>query len=375
MLHGPAVATVRAGRDRAVYADPRGVLLVRGGPGSDRTTVALNCAPSPAHAHGQLSDGGILVVSPAPAFLRRIRQVLPALNGASVMLLSIGDLYPGISWTATESAATSAVKGDVRMAEVLATAIRATRRLLGRDLTVYIARDSLFQMELRLDRALCARAMAAAVRHGGGQHNRAREIFAAAITEELACRIADRIGFHAERWEVGALAPRLLAEPELAARIEELWPTLTPETLVARLLTSRDRLAEAGAVLSEAERRSLLRARLPGGSQAPYWTPGDIPLLDEAAELLGPPTVKHHDSALRAAKDRTADGPGRVIRHVIVDEAQELSTMAWRMLLRRCPSPSMTVVGEFGDTGGPTARGSWQAVLDSIAEASGGSSH
>ena len=50
--------------------------------------------------------------------------------------------------------------------------------------------------------------------------------------------------------------------------------------------------------------------------------------------------------AERAERDRTwAYG------HVVVDEAQELSPMTWRLLMRRCPTRSMTLVGDIAQTG------------------------
>jgi hypothetical protein len=75
------------------------------------------------------------------------------------------------------------------------------------------------------------------------------------------------------------------------------------------------------------------------------WGVADVPVLDEAAALIG---------------DR--DG-GVTFGHVVVDEAQELSAMAWRMLMRRCPSRSMTVVGDLAQTGSPAGAASWAQVL------------
>jgi superfamily I DNA/RNA helicase len=63
--------------------------------------------------------------------------------------------------------------------------------------------------------------------------------------------------------------------------------------------------------------------------------------------------------AQRAAADRTW-----TFGHVIVDEAQELSAMAWRMLMRRCPGRSMTLVGDIAQTGDLAGASSWQQVLE-----------
>jgi hypothetical protein len=63
--------------------------------------------------------------------------------------------------------------------------------------------------------------------------------------------------------------------------------------------------------------------------------------------------------AERAAGDRTW-----AFGHVIVDEAQELSEMAWRALMRRCPSRSMTIAGDLAQTGDLAGASSWRRVLE-----------
>src|SRR3954466_12348533 len=153
--------------------------------------------------------------------------------------------------------------------------------------------------------------------------------------------------------------------------------------------------------MSAADRRELLR---PAGSG---WTPADVPVFDEAWALLGDPgevieiaarkrkardeaeyarqvvaassgllgQVDPHGMAARYAgpssEEAVAGGAGRDYAwhygHVIVDEAQELSPMQWRMLARRCPSRSMTVVGDIAQTSAPWGATSWAEVFDPIA--------
>jgi hypothetical protein len=113
------------------------------------------------------------------------------------------------------------------------------------------------------------------------------------------------------------LRAALLADPAVQATLDALWPPLTPEQVVSDVL----------------------------GEPAGGWSADDVPLLDEAAALIG-------------------GGPGpTVFGHVVVDEAQELSEMAWRMLMRRCPSRSMTIVGDLAQTGNPAGATSWAKVL------------
>ena len=80
-----------------------------------------------------------------------------------------------------------------------------------------------------------------------------------------------------------------------------------------------------------------------------------------SAELLARPVAGGGASATvaeRAAADRTW-----TYGHVVVDEAQELSPMAWRLLMRRCPTRSMTIVGDVAQTGARPGRASWAQVL------------
>ena len=178
-----------------------------------------------------------------------------------------------------------------------------------------------------------------------------------------------------------------------------------PQRLLAGLLSDTDALrAAAGSVLDHAERALLARPAKPAS-----WTVADVPLLDEAAELLG-----IDDSAQKAARraaqraqrleekyaqevltitgidelgmvdaetlaawnrdsgpalstaERAAADRSWAYGHVIVDEAQELSAMAWRMVLRRNPARSMTVVGDVAQTGSPAGARSWKEVLDPL---------
>jgi DNA helicase IV len=194
--------------------------------------------------------------------------------------------------------------------------------------------------------------------------------------------------------------------------IDRLWPRLTAEDLVRELFASADELAVAAPGWSQADRDLLLRP-----ASAP-WTPADVPLLDEADELLGVDDSAERSAARREQQQRRRhaqetldllhgsrsidnetedeseelsagdllDAEGLAERqeyadfrttaeraaadrtwtygHVIVDEAQELSAMAWRLLVRRCPTRSMTVVGDVAQTGSPAGATSWAQMLD-----------
>ncbi|MFC1432078.1 ATP-binding domain-containing protein [Streptacidiphilus sp. N1-3] len=414
---GDIVSTIQAEQDRVIRSELGGVLVVQGGPGTGKTVVALHRAAYLLYTHrDRLAKSGVLVIGPNRMFLRYIDQVLPALGESEVVLSSIGALYPGVTGADTETPEAAAVKGDARMARVLATALESFRQLPEESWTVTVGRRSAHQEQLEISRALCERAHAAAHRTGEA-HNLARPALVERLSSELALRIArDRNarseGGRMDLDEVADLADELVDEPDVRALVERLWPLLSPEQLLTALFGSPELLAAAMPDFSEAERATLLReppAPDPGQAVNPdeeaAWTTADVPLLDEAAELLGPlpgrgaagPTDAAADAgelefakivlddfgvglvemdaamlarqyrgeesfrplAERAVEDRTW-GFG----HVIVDEAQELSPMAWRLLTRRCPGRSMTIVGDLAQTGASAGLNSWGEALD-----------
>jgi DNA helicase IV len=415
------VETIQAEQDRIIRSPQQGVIVVQGGPGTGKTAVALHRAAYLLYTHRrQLEKRGVLIVGPNATFLRYIGQVLPALGETGVVLSTVSEMYPGITAEREESAEVSAIKGRLAMAGVLAAAVK-DRQQVPREVT-----EIRFDREvLRLDRDMCVQAREKA-RRSRRPHNEARPIFVSEIINALARQVAGRLSDsmretdamvaeilgeegppdHSVLDEVAVedIAAELRRDPEVRAAISQLWPRLTPQRLLSDLFSSPARLRRAAPRLPESERVALLRNR-DGG-----WSVADVPLLDEAAELLGeddraqrareerrrreavayaggvvdllsrdlqePEMLLASDlidpqrlaerhaeedyltTAERAAADRTW-----AFGHVIVDEAQELSEMAWRMLMRRCPARSMTLVGDVAQTGDPAGTTSWQDVL------------
>jgi DNA helicase IV len=422
------VATIQAEQDRVIRSGLPGVLVVQGGPGTGKTAVALHRAAYLLYTHRRrLARRGVLVVGPNPTFLRYIEQVLPSLGETDVLLSTVDGLYPGVTATAREPVETAAVKGDPRMAGVLAAAVADRQRVPDDDVMLEVGGQ-----RLRLDRATCRRARRLALA-SGRPHNQARSVFRRelldALTDQLVAALTRDLPevdlpddplladeFPDERLlddERADLRAELAAAPAVQSVIDRLWPRLSPRQLLTGLLTSAERLAAAGGGLDPAERARLLRPEA-NGDGAGWWTPADVPLLDEAAVLLGEdgararraearqaereraelayarevlagttigdaarytPDTSMLDPAVVAGRwrsrapdvglaDRARQDRTWVFGHVIVDEAQELSAMAWRMLMRRSPSRSMTVVGDVAQTGSPWGPGSWARALD-----------
>ena len=410
---GDIVATIQADQDRVIRADPGGILVVEGGPGTGKTVVALHRAAYLLYTHRKrLARRGILVIGPSATFLRYIDQVLPSLGENDVVLATPGSLFPGVDPAGTDTVRAARVKGEAKMAGVLAKAVAALRRVPAGAIEIKV--DGFVY---RLTPRTCqqARARAEELRDDDTgdplPHNTARRAFITVVTRELAGQRVRGLGGQRALplGDAQELRAELAAEPAVRGVLDMLWPEFTPQQLLTRLYQQPGLLD-----LADDERAAVARST-PGP-----WTPADVPLLDELAELLGPVEASHAASARQRADDEAeraaaleyaaqlvekltedeaivvpflekddftawiADrnaGPAaggelteRALRdrtwaygHVIVDEAQELSAMDWRMVLRRCPARSMTVVGDLAQTAAPGGADSWAQVLDPVA--------
>jgi len=390
------VATIQAEQDRVIRSELTGVLVVQGGPGTGKTVAALHRAAYLLYTHRRtLERRGVLVIGPNATFLRYISQVLPSLGETDVVLHTLGDLFPGVQATDTRDPA-AVVKGDERMVRVMQQAVRDRQRAPGQDLV--IDADGV-RIPLRRDAVLRARDRARGTRK---PHNVARKLFVTELLNELARAESTVLARQFDDEDLPYARERLWAEPGVIDALDALWPLLTPKKLVAELLGSAKAIRSAGGnSLSHEERTVLSRESHPA-----RWTVADVPLLDEAAELLGV-----DDSAAKAARremeraqrleakyaqevldvtgiadlgmvdaetlaawnrdngpslstaERAAADRSWAYGHVIIDEAQELSAMAWRMVLRRNPARSMTVVGDVAQTGSPAGARSWKEML------------
>ncbi|GAA3085820.1 AAA family ATPase [Streptomyces rectiviolaceus] len=410
------VQTIQAEQDRIIRAPHHGVLVVEGGPGTGKTVVALHRAAFLLYAHRRLlAKRAVLIVGPNPAFLGYISEVLPALGETGVLLSTVGELFPGVRATGTETPEATEVKGRAEMTDVLAAAVRDRQRTPEPGAPLVIEHDD---GDLVLDWTIAEEAREAA-RDADVPHNLGRPHFAFRVIDMLTEQLAERLG--ADPYggpnflgpdDIAQLGKAIAASPEVHAAIDELWPQLTPEGFLA------DFLEEPTPHLSEEDAQVVRRPR------SAEWTAADVPLLDEAAELLGSDDsaaramaeaerakqiayaqgvldvsyasrtyefedkddedsevllahdiidaermaerqeeADHRSAAERAAADRTW-----AFGHIIVDEAQELSAMAWRLLMRRCPTRSMTLVGDPAQTAEAGGCGSWETILSPYVE-------
>jgi DNA helicase IV len=354
------VATVQREQDEVIRAELPGVLVVHGGPGTGKTAVALHRAAYLLYTYRfPLEQQGVLVIGPNQVFLRYIEQVLPSLGESGVALSTLSGLVPGVRPRAADPPGAAQVKGDARMAEVLARAVGDRERGLRRDLVVGFG-----SLTLRL-RARASRSIVASVRRRPGTHNGRRRqvetmVLRALHDSYLAVLARSRrstLALEAVDDDGGELAyaefsDQVRRAPEVVDALDRMWPLLAPEDLVNDLFGAPALLASASeGLLTGTERDLLARPRARTFDEV-RWTPADVPLLDEARALLGPIRPR-----------RGEDDQPRGYGHIIVDEAQDLAPMALRMLGRRSISGSMTLVGDLGQATAGWAPASWDEVL------------
>jgi DNA helicase IV len=398
------VATIQAEQDEIIRLDHNGVLVIEGGPGTGKTVVALHRVAYLLYTQRErMERHGVLVIGPNPAFLNHIGRVLPSLGESNVVFMTTGDLVPGLHVTAEDTPDAARLKGSLKLLDVLAAAVGDRQRLPEDPLTI-----ALTDVTVRIDVETAEWAREEA-RASGLPHNEARAVFREVITWVLTERAIARIGRgwltreNRQAWEQlrANLLEELADHDTFTAALDEFWPILTPETLLAPLYTSPERLRAAGAD------PALWRA------DGDAWTVSDVPLLDELVDLLGRDKAADQtaererkaeaeyaagvldnvisredlmddedhllaqdmlyaedladrfierdtrDLAERAAADRDW-----TYRHVVVDEAQELSEMDWRVLMRRCPGRSFTVVGDLAQRRSAAGATSWDTMME-----------
>ncbi|MGW0868739.1 HelD family protein [Streptomyces sp. NPDC002611] len=411
------VQTIQADQDRIIRAPHRGVMVVEGGPGTGKTAVALHRAAYLLYEHRELlAKRAVLIVGPNPAFLGYIGEVLPSLGETGVLLATVGELFPGVKATATDTPEAAAVKGRADMADVLAEVVHSRQALP--DPVIAIEHDrEILMLDDGLVNVARERTRAAKL-----PHNAAREHFEGHILNALTDLYAERIGTDPfdgssllDPSDITQIRDDIADNPDVWSAIDQLWPVLTPQRLVADFLAAPEEFLPAED--ADAVRRPVTRR----------WSVADVPLLDEAAELLGDDdrlareraarereeqiayaqgvlevsyasrtyefedkedsdpdgsevlsahdvidaerfAERHEEDDHRSAAERAAADRTWAFGHIIVDEAQELSPMAWRLLMRRSPTRSMTLVGDPAQTAEAAGVGSWAGILDPYVE-------
>lgn len=352
------VATIQGEQDEVIRSELQGVLVVQGGPGTGKTAVALHRAAYLLYTFRfPLEHQGVLVVGPNPIFLRYIGHVLPSLGETGVTLSTISGLVHEAEVRATESREKAALKGDIRMAEFIANAVRNRQRGLREDIVVGYG-----SYQLRLSKEDSA-AIVRQVKKRGGSHNTRRKRIEKLVIEHLFGEYnkgVERIRSMdpgAREQGMDEFSHAMREHPTFIDAMRRMWPRLHAFELVHDLYGAKPLIKLAGkGLLTEKEQNLLYRPRSESVDEIP-WTDADMALIDEARVLLGPYKPLQEDEQLIPAYG-----------HVVADEAQDLSPMQLRVLARRSINGSMTIVGDIAQATGPWAPKSWDDVLGYMPE-------
>jgi len=408
------VATVQAEQDEVIRAPMAGITIVQGGAGTGKTVVALHRAAYLLYTYREVLDRqGVLLIGPNGRFLDHVRDVLPSLGEHDARLATVHDLFPGVDALPDPDLSVATVKSDLRMARLLRRAVRTRQRHVRGTVSVPVGR-----FVLKLD-AEVVNAVVDGARRIEGTHNERRRVVEVDLVDALYAELGRRNTAKVDRMRDpgrDGLAARLATTPAFRELLERVWPALGPQELLHDLFGSAALLRHAGrGGLCTPEELALLHRPRSARWTDVAWTHADVPLLHEAHALLGPlprtqvastePTedeqflvdrVMEHveasmtgiqqgldpvmeadlrrsvldeirvDAGTAPAAVRPPDVP-QVWGTVLVDEAQDLSPMAWRMVARTCPNQAMTIVGDLAQGTAPWSPSSWDEVVRCIA--------
>jgi DNA helicase IV len=369
------VATIQAEQDEAIRAPARGVTVIGGGPGTGKTVVALHRAAYLLYSdRRRFERGGVLVVGPSAAFMAYIERVLPSLGENTVSLRAVGELVDGVKATAVDDAEVAAIKGSLRMRGVLSRAARDRVPNAPTTLRVFIGGAT-----IELDANQLDNVRRNALRRT--PRNRA----AAEARKGLIAALWQRFPEDLRNGPLGdreAFGDRVADTPAFRTFFGQWWPVVTPEAVLRWLGDPRRLQRWARNDLTPAEVDALATAI----RTTDEFTIADVALLDELSTFLGrPPIVENTDEEFdwleglsdgvnevltsserraRAAAAREAEEPEEYA-HVLVDEAQDLSPMQWRMVTRRGPQASWTIVGDPAQSSWPDPDEA-RAAMDSM---------
>ncbi|MBD5787261.1 AAA family ATPase [Cellulosimicrobium terreum] len=389
------LGTIQSDQDAIIRASARGALVVDGGPGTGKTVVALHRAAYLLYADPHVGEGrgGVLVVGPSRPYLSYVADVLPGLGEEGVQTCTLRDLVPeGAAARPESDPEVARLKASAELVRAIEPAVRFSERPPTQGMEVETP-----WADVWLGTTDWAEAFASP--EPGTPHNEARDDVWGALVETLVDKHADDVP------DVPADDVRraLRQDKELAAAFDRAWPLVEATDLVADLWSVPAYLRLCAPWLAPDEVRALQRA------EPQAWTVADLPLLDAARQRLGDPETsrrrRRNEAAVAAERARMDDvvehlmstddselGVMQMLRgqdlrdalvddaalqvadpdrlagpfaHVVVDEAQELTDAQWQMVLQRCPSRSVTVVGDRAQARHGFAE-SWHERLDRV---------
>ncbi|MDO9494725.1 MAG: AAA family ATPase [Nocardioides sp.] len=373
------VATIQAEQDKAIRAPSKGVTAISGGPGTGKTVVALHRAAYLLYTdRRRYESGGVLIIGPSGVFMRYIERVLPSLGETAVALRSLGEVVDGVRATRHDEPAVADVKGSERMAELIRRTARQQAPGSPTEFRVFWRDDT-----IRLDRGLLGRVRRQLMSQGqGSQGRRNRQLprVAPTLLDAMWRQVRGERGRERGR---EAFDDEMLSNQAFVDFAVAWWPPLDAREVLS-WLRDPETLGRVGEGLLSAEEQRLLTKSWSGDGSLSV---EDIPLLDELRYALGDVPAKVEDARddpmaliegavdlqeLTTASDREYAPSGRAwtpptyrieddaFAHILIDEAQDLTPMQWRMVGRRGRAASWTIVGD-------PAQSSWPVPEESAA--------
>ncbi|HBX80295.1 MAG: UvrD-helicase domain-containing protein [Propionibacteriaceae bacterium] len=365
------VATIQSEQDEAIRAPYQGVTVISGGPGTGKTVVALHRAAYLLYSNRRRFErGGILVVGPSPVFMNYIERVLPSLGEDSVSLAATGQIVNDVldvRCDREDTAAEAALKGTLRMVPVL----KALVALAPAPVDVLRASVKGEVMTLRHEQLAAIRAdvLARHKYHGG------RASAESALVAALMAQLTDDVELEPEE-----IADQITSGGAFRSFLDAWWPSEIGAPDLLRRLADPEVVARVAASLTVAERDTLAAS-----FQREGWSVGDAALLDELVSQLGQPPeaaepggdlfiegdsyselVTTADTFTRRIEHDPHAEPHRTYAHLLVDEAQDITPMQWRMLRRRGSQASWTIVGDPAQSSWPDVAENTRAITELI---------
>lgn len=370
------VATIQSQQDEIIRAPLSELLVVQGGPGTGKTAVALHRAAYLLYTYRmRLERQGVLVVAPNRIFARYIDNVLPSLGETGVEIMTIDGVAGFGEATIKESPDHARLKGDLRMVDFIAKAVRDRQRPLKNTEDIAIGA---FVISLTHQDTQEAVRIA---RRRSGTHNQRRRFVESFLAVKIAekyiskreLRLKDDLevsdlfddnlisissdNSQDENSVKKELARKVQKSFEFAKVVQRVWPKLSPETFIGDLFSHMPLIRLAGSeILTDGEMKLLFRHKGDAGSSK-EWSRSDLVLLNEARTLLG------------SYQKKTSEQEERGFGHIIIDEAQDLSPMAARMVGRYSLNSSMTIVGDVAQATSPFGQRSWEQIVSPLPRA------
>ncbi|HEX2308599.1 MAG TPA: RNA polymerase recycling motor ATPase HelR [Jatrophihabitantaceae bacterium] len=386
------LGTIQADQDAIIRAGSRGALVVDGGPGTGKTVVALHRAAYLLYSDPRLGHhrGGVLFIGPHQPYLAYVADVLPSLGEEGVQTCTLRHLVAEGAAAAVDTDPTVArLKSSADLVNAIETAVRFYEEPPTKGMTVTTDWSDVWLTADDWAEAFDAP-------EPDTPHNEARD----QIWDELVRILIDK---HDDDVPSELLRTSLRQNRELLTALNRAWPLLKAADLVADLWSVPAYLRMCAPWLSPEDVHALQR------TDPQAWTVSDLPLLDAARQRLGDPEAsrrrRRQEATLAAEREQmsavvdhliaTDDSDMQVMSmlrgedlqtalvdeaalpsadpdllagpfaHVVVDEAQELTDAEWQMLLRRCPSRSLTIVGDRAQARHGFTE-SWQERLERI---------